>query len=73
MANDRDLILMHMKEHGSITAKEADDIYGIMRCAARVNELRSMGVAIKTDMVEGKNKRGKTSKFAVYSLMEVGQ
>ena len=72
MANDRDLILMHIKQHGSITAKEADDIYGIMRCASRINELRNMGVPIKTDMVAGKNKRGKISNFARYSL-EVSQ
>ena len=71
MANDRDLILMHIKQYGSITAKEADDIYGIMRCASRINELRNMGVPIKTDMVAGKNKRGKISNFAKYSLEKV--
>ena len=73
MANDRDLILMHIKQYGSITAKEADDIYGIMRCASRINELRNMGVPIKTDMVAGKNKRGKISNFAKYSLEDVSE
>ena len=73
MANDRDLILMHIKKYGSITSKEADDIYGIMRCASRINELRQMGVPIKTDMIPGKNRRGKISNFAKYSLEEVAQ
>lgn len=73
MANDRDLILMHIKKYGSITAKEADDIYGIMRCASRINELRNMGVPIKTDMVTGKNRRGKISNFAKYSLEGVAE
>ena len=68
MANDRELILMHLKQYGSITAKEANDIYGIMRCAPRINELRDMGVPIKTDMIAGKNRRGKISNFAKYSL-----
>ena len=68
MANDRDLILMHIKQYGSITAKEANDIYGIMRCAARIDELRNMGIPIKTDMEAGRNRRGKISKFARYSL-----
>ena len=68
MANDRDLILMHIKLYGSITAKEANDIYGIMRYAARIDELRNMGIPIKTDMEAGKNRRGKISKFARYSL-----
>ena len=70
MANDRDLVLMHLKKYGSITAKEAEDEYGIMRLASRINELRDMGYPIKTDLIAGKNKRGKTSNFARYSLVE---
>ena len=73
MANDRDLILMHIEKYGSITAKEADDMYGIMRCASRINELRKLGVPIKTELIAAKNRRGKISNFARYSLEEVGQ
>ena len=73
MANDRELILMHMKKYGSITQNEADDVYGIKRLSARINELRNMGVPIKTDMISCKNRRGRISNFAKYSLMEVGQ
>lgn len=73
MANDRDLILMHIEKYGSITAKEADDMYGIMRCASRINELRKQGVPIKTELIAAKNRRGKISNFARYSLEEVGQ
>ena len=68
MANDRELVLMHLKKYGSITAKEADEEYGIMRLASRINELRSMGVAIKTEPITGKNRRGRVSTFARYSL-----
>ena len=72
MANDRDLILMHMKKYGSITQNEADEEYGIKRLSARINELRNMGVPIKTDIISCKNRRGRISNFAKYSL-EVGQ
>ena len=71
MANDRDLILMHMKKYGSITHDEAAEEYGIKRLAARIGELRNMGYPIKTDMIPCKNRRGRTSNYAVYRLEEV--
>ena len=70
MANDRDLILMHMKKYGSITHDEAEAEYGIKRLSARINELRNMGYPIKTDMLSCKNRRGSISNFAKYSLEE---
>lgn len=73
MANDRDLVLMHMKQYGSITDEEARQEYGMKRLAARICELRDMGMAIKTDMISCKNRRGGISKFAKYSLGEVSQ
>ena len=73
MANDRDLILMHMRKYGSITQNDADDEYGIKRLSARINELRNMGYAIKTDMIACRNRRGPISNYAKYSLEEAGQ
>lgn len=70
MASDRELILMHLKKYGSITAKEADEEYGIMRLASRINELRNQGVAIETEFIAGKNRRDKISNFARYRLAE---
>lgn len=71
MANDRDLILMHMKKYGSITHDEAEDEYGIKRLSARINELRNMGYLIKTNMIACRNRRGRVSNYAKYSLAEV--
>lgn len=73
MANDRDLVLMHIKKYGSITQNEADDEYGIKRLSARINELRNMGYVIKTDMISCKNRRGRISNYAKYSLAEVAE
>lgn len=73
MENDRDLILMHLRKYGSITHDEAAEEYGIKRLSARINELRNMGYAIKTDMIACRNRRGRISNFAKYSLEEAGQ
>ena len=73
MANDRDLVLMHMKKYGSITQDEASELYGIKRLSARINELRDMEYPIKTDMVSCRNRRGRISNYAKYSLEEVEQ
>ena len=73
MANDRDLILMHLKKYGSITQDEASEEYGIKRLSARICELRDMGYHIKTDMISCKNRRGSISSFAKYRLAEVAE
>ena len=71
MATQCDLILMHMKKYGSITHMEAENEYGIARLASRINDLRRQGVAIKSEMVEGKNRREERTHYARYRLAEV--
>ena len=73
MAKQTDLILMHMKKYGSITHLEAESEYGIARLASRINDLRRQGVAIHSEIVTGKNRRDEPTRFARYSLVEVGQ
>ena len=73
MANHRELILMHMKKYGSITAKEAENEYGCMRLASRINELRRDGVAIISEIVSGKGKHGGKTHYARYRLAEVAE
>jgi len=43
-------IVSHLKQYGSITPLEALTRYGIMRLAARVNELRNEGIDIVSDL-----------------------
>ena len=73
MANQRELILMHMKKYGSITPDEAKAEYGCARLASRINELRYQGVAIETEMITGKGKHGGKTCYARYRLAEVAQ
>ena len=56
-------IMYHLRVYGSITPLEALDLYGCMRLAARVNDLRKRGHEIRTDLVARDGK-----KWAKYSL-----
>ncbi len=60
-----EMILHHLKEHGSITTIEAFTLYGITRLSGRIWELR------KNHNIEGvkeTNRNGKT--YARYFLKE---
>lgn len=48
--SQRQDILQHMCDTGSIDPKTALEHYGCMRLASRIDELRNMGVRIKTTM-----------------------
>jgi hypothetical protein len=65
-----DRILRHLKDYGSITSLEAVTEYGIMRLASRINDLRSQGVAIVSEVVMGKNRYGETTHYSKYRLAE---
>ena len=66
--SQRDRILNHLTIYGSITDKEAEDLYGIRRTAARVHELRNSGVPIETTMIKVKNRYGQIVTIARYDL-----
>jgi len=61
-------VLRYMEEFGSITAKEANSVFGCMRLAARIGDLRKQGYEIERVMVKGKNRYGEPTDFASYSL-----
>lgn len=64
----KEMILSHLKAHGSITALEAINEYGILRLGARIYDLKSAGWPIKTDMETSKNRFGVPVRYARYSL-----
>ena len=65
-----DMVLEHMQKHGSINPKEAERLYGIMRLASRITDLRHLGYAIKSKTVKSVNRYGKPISFSEYSLEE---
>lgn len=63
-------IIKHLQDKGSITAREADSEYGIMRLASRISDLKRNGYNIKVETVTAKNRYGEPVHFAKYSLDE---
>ena len=61
-------VLKHMRKYGTITTKQAYDLYGITRLGARIYELRSMGFDIVADTVPVKNRFGEKAHVARYRI-----
>ena len=57
------IILKHLKKHGSITPLQAINKYMILRLSARIFDLRDSGHKIKTTIIKSGKKR-----FAKYIL-----
>ena len=69
--NQKQRILEHIQKHGSITQKEAWDLYGASRLSAIIYDLKNKdGYNIKTEMVKGKNRYGEPTCFGAYSFIE---
>lgn len=62
------LILNYIKQNGSITQKEAYREFDCMRLAAQIFILRSQGYPIKSTMEKSRNRYGRTTCYARYSL-----
>lgn len=63
-------IYKYLKQYGSITPLEALQEFGCMRLAARISDLRSMGVKIKAQSASSLNQYGEVVHYAKYRLLE---
>ena len=63
-----DWFLKHPGE--GITGRQIEDDLGIMNYKGRVCDVRKLGYPVKRDWREVKNRYGKISRVAVYSLPE---
>lgn len=63
----KELVLRHMKDYGSISSFEAFQEYGITRLSARIHELRADGHEIKGTCHKARNRYGKPVTFERYS------
>ena len=66
--SQKQTILEHLKQHGSITDLEAYRKYAIRRLGARIYDLRDEGYKITSKDTVKKNRFGKTTRFATYVL-----
>lgn len=65
-----DMILLYLKEHGSITALDAIREFGCMRLAARISDLRERGYDIETFDEYSNNRYGDKIRHSRYFLNE---
>lgn len=65
-----DMILRHLRDHGSITSFEAFTEYGILRLASRINDLKRSGHNIVSDIATGQNRYGEKTHYSIYKLIE---
>lgn len=63
-----EMILAYMREHGSITPKEALNHCGCMRLSARIHDLRAMGHDIRMELVSVPVRGGKKARVSKYRL-----
>lgn len=67
----KELIIQYLKDFGSITPMEAFADLGITKLSTRISEMRSEdGMEFKIEAVKGKNRYGKSTRYARYSFPE---
>ena len=66
----KDRILRHLNDKGSITALEAMKEYGIMRLTSRVCELKDQGYEIRSEFISSKNRYNEPVSFSKYTLIK---
>lgn len=64
------MILNHLKAYGSITPRDALELYGCMRLGARIYDLKRAGYDIESRIESHKNSYGERVSYARYTLKE---
>lgn len=64
----KEIVLRHLENIGSLTSKEAIDRYGITRLAGVIWELKNKGHNITSKMVSVPNRYGEVCYVAEYTL-----
>ena len=66
--NQKQKVLRHLKNYGSITPLEAFNDYAIMRLTSRICELKDEGYNIKSEFVSSKNRYNESVSYSKYTL-----
>ncbi len=73
ITNQKVIIEKWLRDHGSITGKQAMDECGVYRLSAVIFELRRRGLDIETYTIKVKNRYGGKSYVAQYKLNTDGK
>ncbi len=66
--SQKDKVLRHLKQVGSITPLDAFNDYAIMRLTSRICELKDEGHNIKSELISSQNRFGEKVSFSKYTL-----
>ncbi len=68
ITNQKVIIEKWLRDHGSITGKQAMEDCGVYRLSSVIHALRKRGVDIETHMIYVKNRYGGMSRVAQYKI-----
>lgn len=63
-----ELVLMYLKQYGTITPVDAMREFGIMRLASRISDLKRAGYRIESRMKQSNNRFGRPVHYAEYFI-----
>jgi hypothetical protein len=66
--SQREAVLAHLKEYGSITSIQAIHLYGATRLSAIIYDLRHKGYRITSEPIQARTRFGRTTRPAKYIL-----
>lgn len=69
-ASQTELILRHLQTKGSITSREANELYGCTRLSGRIWDLRHAGHVIEGTPVTVRNRYGRKCRVTRYTLAQ---
>jgi|TARA_R110001632_G_scaffold109103_2_gene219250 hypothetical protein len=69
--NQKQKVMRHLNNYGSITPLDAFRDYGIMRLAAVIFNLKEDGKNIESEMISSSNRFGEKVNFSEYKLNKI--
>lgn len=64
-------IIEYIRDHGSITKKQAMEDLGCYNLPGRIYDIRSFGISVEREMISVKNRKGETCRVARYTIPNI--
>ena len=64
-------IILYIREHGSITTKQAMEDLGCYRLSGRIYDIKQHGITVEKTMVDVLNRKGETCRVALYTIPNI--
>ena len=64
-------VIEFVRDHGSITTKQAMDFLGCYRLASRICDIKKMGITVEREMVTVRNRNGEPCRVARYTIPNI--